>query len=179
MSDSESEVTRRLNRALEVVSAMLGARARGPAPAPPTLRDEDVRGRGTVFVTLPGGEGVCFSLTRPRHSDINQGIRESNWDPANTRIFYVTDTGSPLPRGTMARNVEQWALDELQYDIQKHVLCPKMYKYSGHVPVAHSDLPIISSADPMARYLALTRGDVVAIERGAAAGTSTYYRICS
>lgn len=101
--------------------------------------------------------------------------------PTHAALKGVADIG---------KDVQFFELRELQYNISRHVLVPP------HIPVrdeaeieeivrryrlkSRTQLPLILSSDPMARYLALKPDQVVRIIRPSpSAGSHVFYRCCT
>lgn len=89
----------------------------------------------------------------------------------------------------LGREVEFFALGELQFNISKHVLVPKHRPVREEADIAdimqryslksRFQLPLILSTDPMARYLALKPGQLVHVTRTSpSAGHYELYRCC-
>lgn len=91
---------------------------------------------------------------------------------------------------TVRRHVQFFCLNELQFNISRHVLVPRHEPVHDEAEVerivaryrvrSRHQFPIIACSDPMARYLALRPGQLVRIVRfSPSVGTYSAYRCCA
>ena len=90
----------------------------------------------------------------------------------------------------LARDIQLFQIKELMYNVSKHSLVPKHELIRDEAQIeavlaryrlkSKSQLPLILSGEPMARYLALKPGQLVRVTRPSpSSGTYVSYRCCT
>lgn len=134
-----------------------------------------VHGSDTTVVVNPSSVPISRDRLTARHTE-------------DTRLMLVLNKDASSKAACAYDDAEIWTIDELQYDIAHHTLVPPhtiasdadvssvLRRYSLR---SRQQLPLISSRDPMARYVGLRPGDVVRITRvSKTVGQYDVYRCC-
>lgn len=197
--DIEQQVVRAWNN----VRQMLEDRGHEVAGAPGDLEVAALAGEnGTFGVTAAEGVRVVFHVSQ-QSTKLKQEVFAAAGEARHAVLVLNTRTsgsaGASKPNNTTVKSLEQearlkemgleiWTLKETQYNVTRHALVPRHVKLEPDEAEGVLEqlcvknrylLPAISHTDPVSRYLLLTPGDIVRIERPSpTAGQAVVYRCC-